>query len=183
MEHFYQNIESMGFGPMDLDFYFNTIQDLPDDFHAVELGSWLGQSAAFFAVEAINSGKKFKFDCVDIWGGDIEGANAPSEEFYNAFIDNMKPVEGYYIPLWMSCTEASKLYEDESLDFVFIDACHAYESVVEDITTWLPKVKKGAILAGHDITHPPVLQAVTDLLGDKWKRYGEMSNSWSYVKE
>jgi hypothetical protein len=36
------------------------------------------------------------------------------------------------------------------LDFVYIDADHRYEAVVEDIRMWYPKVKAGGILAGHD---------------------------------
>lgn len=46
--------------------------------------------------------------------------------------------------------EAAEKIEDDSLDFVFIDANHLYDSVKQDILTWLPKVKVGCILLGHD---------------------------------
>jgi predicted O-methyltransferase YrrM len=46
--------------------------------------------------------------------------------------------------------EAAKDIEDESLDWVYIDALHDYESGVEDIKTWYPKVRKGGVVAGHD---------------------------------
>lgn len=45
---------------------------------------------------------------------------------------------------------AVNLFNDDSLDFVYIDANHTYESVVDDINLWYPKVKSGGILAGHD---------------------------------
>jgi hypothetical protein len=45
---------------------------------------------------------------------------------------------------------ARDLFENESLDFVYIDANHTYESVSDDILTWYPKVRSGGILAGHD---------------------------------
>ena len=46
--------------------------------------------------------------------------------------------------------EAAKRFEAESVDFVYIDANHSYAFVKEDIQAWLPKVKKGGIIGGHD---------------------------------
>jgi cephalosporin hydroxylase len=42
------------------------------------------------------------------------------------------------------------MFENNSLDFVYIDANHAYNYVVQDIELWYPKVKKGGYLCGHD---------------------------------
>jgi len=46
--------------------------------------------------------------------------------------------------------EAAKLFKDESLDFIHIDAAHDYNNVMLDLKTWFPKVKKGGIFSGHD---------------------------------
>jgi hypothetical protein len=46
--------------------------------------------------------------------------------------------------------EAVKQFKDESLDFVYIDANHAYEYVVEDIAKWSKKVRRGGVVYGHD---------------------------------
>ena len=46
--------------------------------------------------------------------------------------------------------EAAKAIPDGSLDFVFIDADHTYEGCKGDIEAWLPKIKKGGFISGHD---------------------------------
>jgi hypothetical protein len=50
--------------------------------------------------------------------------------------------------------EAAAEIEDASLDLVYIDAEHTYEAVKEDIASWLPKVKAGGWIGGHDYDHP-----------------------------
>lgn len=44
---------------------------------------------------------------------------------------------------------ANKL-EDNSVDFVYLDADHSYDMVMIDIILWGRKLKKGGILSGHD---------------------------------
>jgi len=39
---------------------------------------------------------------------------------------------------------------DESLDWVYLDAGHDYDSVVKDLEAVLPKLKPGGTIAGHD---------------------------------
>lgn len=52
--------------------------------------------------------------------------------------------------LRMTSDEAARTIADASLDFVYLDARHDYESVKEDIGLWYPKVRPGGVLAGHD---------------------------------
>ncbi len=46
--------------------------------------------------------------------------------------------------------EAIQDFEDESLDFVYIDGNHAFKYVAEDMCEWMKKLKKGGALCGHD---------------------------------
>lgn len=58
--------------------------------------------------------------------------------------------------------QAVNEFKDESLDFVFIDASHDFESVNEDIYNWKDKVKKGGMVSGHDIDLLQVRMAVSN---------------------
>lgn len=64
--------------------------------------------------------------------------------------------------------EMADQVEGNSLDFVFIDANHNYESVVKDIKAWTPKLRLGGMLCGHDFSegYPGLIAAVTELVSD-----------------
>ena len=57
--------------------------------------------------------------------------------------------------------QAAEKFEDNSLDFVFIDAGHGFDSVSEDIKLWEPKVNMGCLVSGHDIDMFEVRMAVS----------------------
>jgi Methyltransferase domain len=46
--------------------------------------------------------------------------------------------------------DAVKVFEDKSLDWVFIDGNHSHEACLEDLRLWAPKVKDDGLLCGHD---------------------------------
>lgn len=55
---------------------------------------------------------------------------------------------------------------DKSLDFVFIDASHDYESAKKDILAWQEKIVPGGMLCGHDVHWPGVIQALEEVVPD-----------------
>lgn len=65
--------------------------------------------------------------------------------------------------IWLMTTseKAAQSIEDASLDFVYIDANHTFEFVMEDIVIWGRKVRKGGIISGHDWGIRAVRSAVT----------------------
>jgi Methyltransferase domain len=50
----------------------------------------------------------------------------------------------------LTSEQAAPLFPDQSLDFVYIDANHAYAFVLADMKRWAPKVRPGGLLCGHD---------------------------------
>jgi hypothetical protein len=165
MEHFYYSTEGEDWFTYP-NLYAQIVQTAPQKAHFVEVGVWKGRSAAFLAVEIINSGKIITLDLVDTWDGSIEHQPL-QEDVFEVFKKNINPVLPYVNIKRMDSLAAALTYSDESLDFVFIDAAHDYDSVKSDILAWLPKVKPGGFLAGHDYpTWDGVTRAVNELIGE-----------------
>jgi len=163
MKHFYENLGEKWFTYPEL--YSAVVEKFPSGSHFVEVGTWKGMSAAYMAVEIINSGKDIRFDCVDTWDFVPSQAEIPPHLFnglYEVFMKNIEPVRHQVNPVQAISWDGAALYKDNSLDFVFIDAAHDYESVRKDIHAWFPKVKKLGVMAGHDYECPDVRKAVNE---------------------
>jgi predicted O-methyltransferase YrrM len=184
MDHFYDKIQ--GWRQFH-ELYSQKVREAKENSTFVEIGSWLGKSAVYMAVEILNSGKKIQFDCVDTWRGSVEHQKVPGlldDSIYLDFLKNIKPVRNIIFPIRTDSLKASTLYEDNSLDFVFIDASHQYIDVKNDIAAWYPKVKIGGTLAGHDYScSKGVTQAVHEFF--KKKEYAlsiKSENCWGIIK-
>lgn len=77
---------------------------------------------------------------IDSWEGEWA---APYEEAKRKLSGRCSIIKGQSVEIAESIPEGS-------LDFVFIDAEHSYESVKADIEAWAPKVRNYGIVAGHD---------------------------------
>tara|TARA_Y100000310_G_scaffold246331_1_gene251573 strand:- start:208 stop:942 length:735 start_codon:yes stop_codon:yes gene_type:complete len=131
-----------------LNYYFDTSKGT-----MVELGSYAGQSTCIFS-------QYFrKVIAVDPWKGYITDPTNPDtvpfadssnmalvENAFDKFAgcqSNIEKRKGYSV-------EESKTFEDNSIDFVYLDARHEEEYVIEDIEAWMPKIKKHGFIGGHD---------------------------------
>lgn len=75
--------------------------------------------------------------------------------------------------------EAVENFEDESLDFVYIDGNHNFRYIAEDISEWTKKVKKGGIVSGHDYEGGGRNRFVTYIVNAFVKSYG--INNWYII--
>ncbi len=122
----------------------------------LEIGSWKGCSTSVMAsvLEKHNGGGVVY--CIDTWKGSSTGSEvfeeASNTDVFSIWRNNMKLVglDEITKPLIMTSQEAAQILDDESFDLVFIDADHAYSSIISDIKLYLPKVKPGGIISGHD---------------------------------
>lgn len=84
--------------------------------------------------------------------GDYHGkmSNDEQESYYN-YTKNVTEFAGDRAKVIRATSlQAINMFDDQSLDFVFIDADHTYEGVKEDLEAWYPKLKNGGVLSGHD---------------------------------
>jgi predicted O-methyltransferase YrrM len=123
-----------------------------------EKGSKVGVEVGVFKGEfskTLLSGWNGRLYMVDPWrglGGDyIDKTN--HKHHSSIFQDAMESIEGYEnraIMVRALSEEAIDLFEDNSLDFVYIDGNHGYNHVKLDLELWWPKLKSGGIMSGHD---------------------------------
>ncbi|MDX0572175.1 hypothetical protein GOD68_18270 [Sinorhizobium medicae] len=132
---------------------------------AAEIGVLIGQTSEFL----LRNRKDITLLMIDSWqtadnqperykatGDDhalhIDPARVKSHRSQAEARAKLFPGRATIMPLTSS--EAAAKVEDGSLDLVFIDADHSKEGATEDISLWLPKVKVGGWIGGHDYRNP-----------------------------
>lgn len=150
------------------DVYNFAVSESHDGATFVEVGCFLGRSTAYLGSRIALAGKKITVYGVDPWLG--WSGNCPTSTFAD-FLGNMVQAGliDIIVPLRMMSAQAGRLFDDQSVDFCFIDGDHTYEAVSEDVRTWFPKIRNGGIIGGHDYVnplHPGVKQAVDEFFKD-----------------
>ena len=162
-------------------FYQDVAAALKDGDTVAEVGVWFGRSLIYLAQECRRRGKKVNFIAVDNFKGEAnQVAHAAEVEKWGgsirpAFEANLKRcgVADCVRIIEADSADAADKVTDGSLAMCFIDAAHDRDSACRDITAWKPKVCKGGLLAGHDITCGGVEAAVKELVPD-WKSAGDV---------
>jgi predicted O-methyltransferase YrrM len=128
---------------------------------AVEVGTFSGENAVVMA-KYFNS-----VVTVDPWRNgydkDDHASNADMAEVEKKYFERTA-----WFPnishLKLTSLEGANEFQDASLDFVYLDGDHRTDAVVADIDAWKPKIRKGGILAGHDINMDKVHNALRQRL-------------------
>lgn len=143
----------------------------------IELGSWFGKSSTAIADNLPPDGVVY---CVDTWAGseaEKDTNHAQAREMdgdfaYNEFLHNLwRHVQtGKLRPIRMHGKHAATLLKEMGVkaDFIFIDAGHLQHEVEEDCWSYLPLLKPGGVISGHDYGRPQwpyVTNAVVNVFG------------------
>ena len=135
--------------------YSNMVQKFPSNSLFVEIGTWKGKSTIFMAEKIKESSKEIKFYAIDSFDGFGGGyADAENKDLLTIYNKNIEPVKSYIQTLIGFSFDLFKNFEDDSIDFLFIDGDHRYEGVKRDLQLWFPKIKNGGIISGHDYDEP-----------------------------
>ena len=117
----------------------------------VEVGTFKGE----YSKEILQrwNGTLFMVDVWDDLGKEyVDSSNHKNfiNGVYGECMNNIKGFEDRGIMVRAKSSIASTFFEDNSLDFIYIDANHSYDYVKEDLSLWFPKLKKGGWFMGHD---------------------------------
>jgi hypothetical protein len=141
--------------------------------NGAELGVWYGETFKYL----VNNCPELTMLGVDLY--EPQPDNDGPQKYYPGEHGHLWEHDVYYNDMMKFCsktngrasifkgttTDAAKTVEDESLDFVFIDADHSFRGVDTDITHWYSKVKPGGYIIGHDIHWIGVKEAVEKHFG------------------
>lgn len=172
IEHNYKEIE--GWFNMEKQ-YLELLENTPEGGIFVELGAYKGKSTSFIVTEMVNKNRNVNFYTVDTFQGDSGSTDKQEVEaytkvnvskMYEEFKQNTKHLEGKFTTMVNYSHEAAEYFLNDTVDICFLDAGHSYEAVLKDIKAWLPKMKNGGIMSGHDYNAwKGVGEAVRELLG------------------
>jgi hypothetical protein len=137
------------------------INKLEGDIVGVEIGVWKGENIEALLQRCPNIKKMYGIDPYKAYGNYLlyrdEAFLAPLRieaiERIAKLGDRVELIE-------LPSAEAVSRFEDESVDFVFIDGNHSFEAVYEDLHIWYKRLKPGGIFSGHDFDIPSVNDAL-----------------------
>ena len=173
--------ESMQFQQQPKELYRMIKEFYKPDFEMVEIGSYSGGSTEIFA---LNVKKVYSVDPYIDNDNPLQEGNTLEIALNNLsiaekiFIEKMSKYDNV-VKIRKLSMDAVTDFEDESLDAVYIDGNHKFDSVENDIKFWYPKVKKGGIMSGHDY-YENVKCAVDHVIGEPFRTFGD--GSWLIIK-
>ena len=139
----------------------NFVSSLAEIKKVCEIGTYRGESTKIFLSEFKNIDE---YVGVDPYSVDFnsDGLFTPElvKEIENEFLAKIKDYPSARL-LKKSSVDACKDFSDQYFDFIYVDGCHQEASVISDINSWLPKVKKGGFISFHDVDNHQVQSAIS----------------------
>jgi len=124
--------------------------DLAKYFHELgyKTGAEIGVDEGIYSEILCKANPGLKLYSIDTWDLDAEGSSRYRRRRLDEAKKRLVPYNAILIKKYSQ--DAVNDFADDSLDFVYIDAGHRFDDVMQDIMKWTKKVKKGGIVSGHD---------------------------------
>jgi hypothetical protein len=130
------------------------VKSLPRGLVTAEVGVYRGLFSSVI-VAYCRPSKHYMVDCWE--GGEDTATNVYNldKKTLNGLRNTVRKLRtwikrGVARPVIGKTPEVAALFDDNELDFVYIDASHDYDAVASDLRAWAPKVRPGGVIAGHD---------------------------------
>ena len=126
--------------------YDRAISEARDGSVFVELGCYKGKSTCYMIDAIKRSGKRISFYVIDNFStlGDVE----------KEFLENLGEERLSKITfIRKDSISASINFNDNRVDFIFIDTDHSAKQLTNELLRWIPKMKSGGLISGHDFHH------------------------------
>jgi predicted O-methyltransferase YrrM len=149
----------------EIDWLISTADSIGNGSVVVEIGCYKGRSSIAIGLSlAVGS---VLYCCIDTWRGYPYDLDDLDKDSYWVFLNNLLQF-GFarkIVPIKQPSARVATLFPSSSIDWIFIDGSHIYEHVSQDISLWLPKIRRGGMISGHDyVTEcPGVVKAVDNV--------------------
>ena len=143
----------------------------------IEIGSWEGRSTVAMA----NAAHPRQIHAVDTWlgsPGEVSSGLAAERDVHAQFCANINTMTNGNVVVHRMGWRDFAVDFDEPIALLFIDAEHTYREVHDTIRWGWPLISAGGVICGDDAHHPPVRQAVLDVLTDA----KHIATMWSVIK-
>lgn len=119
-------------------------------------GAEIGVERGLYSEDLAKTNPKLRLSCIDPWQASayesgIHGVDAEQAPYEDRYRETLKRLAPYNCEIIRKTSmEAVKDFEDDSLDFVYIDGNHDFVNFANDLHHWKKKVRTGGIVSGHD---------------------------------
>ncbi len=118
-------------------------------------GAEIGVAEGYFSEALFRAIPNLKLYCIDIWKpyrGNIWSGSVERNVHHVEVASKRLAKYNATIIREMSM-DAVKRFKNDSLDFVYIDANHSFDYVMQDLIEWSKRVRAGGIVSGDDYYH------------------------------
>ena len=135
-----------------------------NDMLFVEVGAFVGGTVCHLGQRLKELGKHPQMVAIDNWVcSEVSGPSldfiGSHDNFLEVFKSNLEKTGTADLVrlLQGDSIELSQQFEDNSIDFLFLDGLHSHPYNEDEIKAWLPKMKDTSTMAGHDYCSLPYM--------------------------